>query len=346
MGRQPCCDKVGVKKGPWTAEEDRKLVDFLANNGHCCWRTVPKLAGLSRCGKSCRLRWTNYLRPDLKRGVLSDMEEKLIIELHSHLGNRWAKIAAHLPGRTDNEIKNYWNTHIKKKLRRMGIDPVTHQPLADAQLAGEAVKAEIPDVSSGETKEVTESNVQCLAVKLEAMSTSGSTTNHSEMFEDDKGSVETSDYKIPPRFGFDAVSIFNGGTGSNPGASFAREMTSSWECNGTMLPEKEHGAPLMLQGDEGLWELGDFIGSNLSLEAASVEGLVPSSCNASAALETPELKWENSHQVAVPHHMDMLIAGSILTPYEANPQLWAQGIYPFSPWEGVNAMNSSSQPLE
>ncbi|KAJ0968569.1 hypothetical protein J5N97_025486 [Dioscorea zingiberensis] len=129
MGRQPCCDKLGVKKGPWTAAEDKKLISFILNNGQCCWRAVPKLAGLSRCGKSCRLRWTNYLRPDLKRGLLTETEEQLVIDLHARLGNRWSKIAAKLPGRTDNEIKNHWNTHIKKKLLKMGIDPVTHEPL-------------------------------------------------------------------------------------------------------------------------------------------------------------------------------------------------------------------------
>lgn len=129
MGRQPCCDKVGLKKGPWTADEDKKLISFILTNGQCCWRAVPKLAGLLRCGKSCRLRWTNYLRPDLKRGLLSEYEEKMVIDLHAQLGNRWSKIASHLPGRTDNEIKNHWNTHIKKKLKKMGIDPVTHKPL-------------------------------------------------------------------------------------------------------------------------------------------------------------------------------------------------------------------------
>ncbi|KAL8156978.1 transcription factor MYB20-like [Apium graveolens] len=129
MGRQPCCEKNGLKRGPWTIEEDHKLMSFILNNGIQCWRTVPQLAGLLRCGKSCRLRWINYLRPDLKRGALTESEEDMIINLHSCLGNRWSKIAAHFPGRTDNEIKNHWNTRIKKKLKLLGLDPLTHKPL-------------------------------------------------------------------------------------------------------------------------------------------------------------------------------------------------------------------------
>ncbi|XP_050222559.1 transcription factor MYB102-like [Mercurialis annua] len=131
MGRAPCCDKNGLKKGPWTPEEDQKLIDFIQKNGYGNWRTLPKNAGLQRCGKSCRLRWTNYLRPDIKRGRFSFEEEETIIQLHSVLGNKWSAIAARLPGRTDNEIKNYWNTHIRKKLLRSGIDPVTHSPRLD-----------------------------------------------------------------------------------------------------------------------------------------------------------------------------------------------------------------------
>ncbi|KAJ9563844.1 hypothetical protein OSB04_009004 [Centaurea solstitialis] len=126
MGRSPSFVK-GVKKGPWTIEEDQKLVAYIEQNGHGSWRALPLKAGLQRCGKSCRLRWTNYLRPDIKRGKFSLQEEQTIIQLHALLGNRWSTIATHLPKRTDNEIKNYWNTHLKKRLTKMGIDPVTHR---------------------------------------------------------------------------------------------------------------------------------------------------------------------------------------------------------------------------
>nr|CAN75641.1 hypothetical protein VITISV_029178 [Vitis vinifera] len=133
MGRHSCCYKQKLRKGLWSPEEDEKLLRHITKYGHGCWSSVPKQAGLQRCGKSCRLRWINYLRPDLKRGTFSLQEENLIIELHSVLGNRWSQIAAQLPGRTDNEIKNLWNSCLKKKLRQRGIDPNTHKPLSEVE---------------------------------------------------------------------------------------------------------------------------------------------------------------------------------------------------------------------
>nr|AFH03053.1 R2R3-MYB transcription factor MYB1 [Epimedium sagittatum] len=129
MGRSPCCEKAHTNKGAWTKEEDQRLINYIRTHGEGCWRSLPKSAGLLRCGKSCRLRWINYLRPDLKRGNFTDEEDELIIKLHSLLGNKWSLIAGRLPGRTDNEIKNYWNTHIKRKLLTRGLDPQTHRPL-------------------------------------------------------------------------------------------------------------------------------------------------------------------------------------------------------------------------
>nr|XP_043610103.1 transcription factor RAX2 [Erigeron canadensis] len=117
MGRSPCCDKAKVKKGPWSPEEDTKLKDYINLNGTGGnWIALPHKAGLKRCGKSCRLRWLNYLRPNIKHGEFSDDEDRLICSLFASIGSRWSLIAAQLPGRTDNDIKNYWNTKLKKKL--------------------------------------------------------------------------------------------------------------------------------------------------------------------------------------------------------------------------------------
>ncbi|AES67824.1 putative transcription factor MYB-HB-like family [Medicago truncatula] len=131
MGHHSCCNKQKVKRGLWSPEEDEKLINYITNYGHGCWSSVPKLAGLQRCGKSCRLRWINYLRPDLKRGSFSPQEAALIIELHTILGNRWAQIAKHLPGRTDNEVKNFWNSSIKKKLLSHDFVPTSLATFSD-----------------------------------------------------------------------------------------------------------------------------------------------------------------------------------------------------------------------
>ncbi|KAL1206478.1 Transcription factor [Cardamine amara subsp. amara] len=111
---------VVLKKGPWTAAEDEILAAYVRENGEGNWNAVQKNTGLARCGKSCRLRWANHLRPNLKKGSFTGDEERLIIQLHAQLGNKWARMAAQLPGRTDNEIKNYWNTRLKR-LQRQGL---------------------------------------------------------------------------------------------------------------------------------------------------------------------------------------------------------------------------------
>ncbi|KAJ6432360.1 hypothetical protein OIU84_019576 [Salix udensis] len=124
-----------LEEGLWSPEEDEKLVEYITTRDHGSWSSVPKSAGLKRCGKSCRLRWLNYLRPELKRGSFSALEEQVIIDVHRILGNRWAQISKHLPGRTDNEVKNFWNSRLKKKLMAQGLDPKTHNLIPTRQRA-------------------------------------------------------------------------------------------------------------------------------------------------------------------------------------------------------------------
>ncbi|KAI3689916.1 hypothetical protein L2E82_47886 [Cichorium intybus] len=130
MGRTPCCSKVGLHRGAWSSDEDKLLIDHIQTHGEGQWRALPSKAGmiislidvdwLLRCGKSCRLRWMNYLRPGIKRGNFTSDENDVISRLHSLHGNRWSLIATELPGRTDNEIKNHWNAHLRKALENAG----------------------------------------------------------------------------------------------------------------------------------------------------------------------------------------------------------------------------------
>ncbi|CAH1413686.1 unnamed protein product [Lactuca virosa] len=115
-------EKNTIKKGAWSKEEDDKLRAYIQRYGHWNWRLLPKFAGLSRSGKSCRLRWMNYLRPNIKHGNFTKEDDEIIVRLHKQIGNKWTAIAAHMPGRSDNDVKNRWNSHLKKRVQ----DDQTH----------------------------------------------------------------------------------------------------------------------------------------------------------------------------------------------------------------------------
>ncbi|KAG8065422.1 hypothetical protein GUJ93_ZPchr0004g40163 [Zizania palustris] len=141
MGCKKCQKpKANYRKGLWSPEEDQKLRDYIIRYGHGCWSAVPVKAGLHRNGKSCRLRWINYLRPGLKHGMFSREEEDTIMNLHATWGNKWSQIARHLPGRTDNEVKNYWNSYLKKRVE--GAQAPARKAVASDDVTGSVNSSE------------------------------------------------------------------------------------------------------------------------------------------------------------------------------------------------------------
>ncbi|XP_076920508.1 transcription factor MYB14-like [Bidens hawaiensis] len=190
MVRAPCCERMGLKKGPWTREEDQILVNYVNMYGHDNWRALPKLAGLLRCGKSCRLRWINYLRPDIRRGNFAREEEQTIIQLHAALGNRWSAIAAQLPGRTDNEIKNVWHTHLKKRVNTMNKPEKEYQVLDyHQQQKPELKEEEIGTSPSSSSSKMSENNNSGAGGQINSPQHSYSETS-SEITLDNKGDMQ------------------------------------------------------------------------------------------------------------------------------------------------------------
>ncbi|KAG4980123.1 hypothetical protein AAZX31_12G100000 [Glycine max] len=188
MVRTPSCDKSGTRKGTWTPEEDRKLIAYVTRYGSWNWRQLPRFAGLARCGKSCRLRWMNYLRPNVKRGNFTQQEDECIIRMHKKLGNKWSAIAAELPGRTDNEIKNHWHTTLKKWSQQNAItNEEARTSKSKDKVPNKGVTVTLPANSSLMSDNSSSSPVSSTCSEFSSITSDNSTAASMEnlVFEDD-----------------------------------------------------------------------------------------------------------------------------------------------------------------
>uniref|UniRef100_A0ACD5YJP9 Uncharacterized protein n=1 Tax=Avena sativa TaxID=4498 RepID=A0ACD5YJP9_AVESA len=168
-----------LRRGPWTVDEDLTLVNYIADNGEGRWNSLARGAGLKRTGKSCRLRWLNYLRPDVKRGNFTADEQLLILDLHSRWGNKWSKIAQHLLGRTDNEIKNYWRTRVQKHAKQLNCD-------ANSNKFKDAMKyLWMPRLADHRLQQESTTRDHVPALSMGYMESSGMVTSSSDSFASD-----------------------------------------------------------------------------------------------------------------------------------------------------------------
>ncbi|KAG8391550.1 hypothetical protein BUALT_Bualt01G0199300 [Buddleja alternifolia] len=148
-----------IKKGPWKAEEDEVLMNHVKKYGPRDWSSIRSKGLLRRTGKSCRLRWVNKLRPNLKNGVkFSAEEERTVIDLQAQFGNKWARIATYLPGRTDNDVKNFWSSR-QKRLARILLTssvPSSSKPPKIIKEAEASVFHDVPFVEASKFSSSTE----------------------------------------------------------------------------------------------------------------------------------------------------------------------------------------------
>ncbi|KAK4751091.1 hypothetical protein SAY87_004573 [Trapa incisa] len=251
-----------VKKGPWTEEEDALLLNCVNVYGEGRWNSIASFSGLKRTGKSCRLRWLNYLRPDVRRGNITLQEQLLILELHSRWGNRWSKIAQYLPGRTDNEIKNYWRTRVQKQAKQMKCD-VNSKQFRDAMrfVWMPRLRERIESSSANNASSAMVDPINNFACTTDHHAAAGHPTSNQTAYQVvGKSGSSSFDRSLCSEMAIAASSSDLSYSGSTQGASLA---PTAWDPAGSCCTESSINGGGSCSRHEGLIDEGDLMMENL-----------------------------------------------------------------------------------
>ncbi|KAL9266197.1 Transcription factor GAMYB-like protein [Drosera capensis] len=285
--------ELHLKKGPWLPEEDAILADYVNTYGEGNWNAVQKRAGLARCGKSCRLRWANHLRPDLKKGPFTPEEESRIIELHAHMGNKWARMALELPGRTDNEIKNFWNTRMKR-LQRSG-KPIYPPEIIQAvnnstqnQYSGQQQEENRSDASMTNSFHISDIDFKYMALNQDLLSYAPdlSAIRAGYMFDRGVNSAQSLGYNFPPRLPHKRLrevdTLFSSSSGSSSSIFPSYEQHQEFAYPNLGLP---------------YWSSCNYYADSLPGNHASITGNASSSepIPTASKSELPSFQYSASH---------------------------------------------------